>query len=197
MMPDDHEIINNIDEKTMNSEIEPVIQAGKTAFIEYQLLLMRDYKEDDNIFFFREIDGYGIAMLDFRWKRTFKHEKDSPLLGNQQFNQLSKKIKEWGDSKKINKILIFSQIAGPLLGEQASRLIYFLEQEMYTSHPLMLNHTNKMMEIFKPFASKIRWIVGDLHSFFLSKICYDKEYKICIKHMITSGMTVKSSAANR
>ena len=177
MMPDDHEIINNLDEHFIKSDINPVIKAGKQSFIEYQLLLMRDYRENDDIFFLREIE--------------------SPLLGELQSKELKKKINEWGNSKNIEKILVFSQIAGPLLGEQASRLIYWIEKEMYTSHPEMLNHTNKMMEIFRPFSSKIKWIVGDLHSFFISLICYDDEYKECIEHMITSGMTIGSTAANR
>eukprot|EP01080_Neovahlkampfia_damariscottae_P009372 gene9372-1583_t len=197
MMPDDHEIINNLDEHLVNSPINQVVKAGKQSFIEYQLLLMRDYEGNDDIFFFREIENYGIAMLDFRWKRTFQQEPDSPLLGKKQFNQLKQHVQKWGTSKEINKILIFSQTAGPLLGEQASKLIYWIEKEMYTSHPDILNHTNKMMDIFKPYSSKIKWIVGDLHSFFISKICYDDEYKNCIDHMITSGMTIGSTAANR
>lgn len=193
MMPDDHDIINNLDEHFIESPLKNVILAGRQAFYEYQYQLFGDLDmlKNDEIYFFKNISNYGLAVMDFRFSRTFQYDKKNPLLGEKQYELLKSHVHLWNQSKDIEKILIFSAIPFPIMTELAANIVYIAEKEKYMPHPELVDYTVDLLNFLKPYHSKVRLIAGDAHHFAFTKLC-DID-NVCLNQMVTSGITVKST----
>lgn len=201
MLPDDHDIINNLDREFLEGPSKQAVMAGRQAFYEYQFQLMNDiYNEDgteneimknNEIYSFKKISGIGFALLDLRFQRTFHFEKDSPLFGKKQFTALKETLKEW--DKSVDSIYIFTGVPFVFFSPIMSRIVYKMEKERYLTLEEMLPETLKFLEAIRPYSSKVRLVAGDLHQFVMSDICH-KVTGECIPQMITSGITKGSTS---
>lgn len=193
MMPDDHDIINNLDEHFLESPMRNVILAGRQAFYEYQYQLFGDLDllKNDEIYFFKNVSNYGLAVMDFRFSRTFQYDKKNPLLGKKQYELFKSHVKAWNESKEIEKILIFSQIPFPIMTETAAKIVDIAEKEKYMSHPDLVDYTIDLLNFLKPYHSKVKLIAGDAHHFALTSLCHQDG--TCLQQMVTSGITQKST----
>ncbi len=83
MLPDDHEVINNLD-VNFPAEMRLFVRAAKRSFFEYQHSLVADCPSHDCALFSLEhlAPGFDLLLLDTRFERVF-HNHDS-LFGDRQ-----------------------------------------------------------------------------------------------------------------
>lgn len=196
MLPDDHDIINNLDREFLEDRRD-VILAGRQAFYEYQFQLLEDVFDEngnelemvkkDQIYRFKRLGPVGLVLADTRFHRTFHYEPENPLLGKQQLYDIDQQLKKWKDDPTIQHVLIFTSVPLTFISPTMAKIVYKVEKERYPAHPDLVNDTIKLMNVMKQCAPKIRIISGDVHQFVMSKLCHKDG--TCISQMITSGMT--------
>jgi phosphodiesterase/alkaline phosphatase D-like protein len=207
MLPDDHDIINNLDkemiEKTNPNAVPIMIEAGKTAYYEYQYQLYNDLfingtaqktsaVEKDQIYFFRNMANVCWMFLDTRLQRTFQFDSQSQFIGTNQFLAIREALKTCGEQAKTT--IAFSSVPLLFVSESFAKLIYSAEKEKYSTHPDLQEDTIKLLNTLGDFKIKnprkeVKLIAGDLHQFFVSRICNVSAIPVCIDQLVTSGIT--------
>jgi phosphodiesterase/alkaline phosphatase D-like protein len=215
MIPDDHDILNNLDKRfiELNAKGEnhsDIIYAGREAFYEYQYQLVSDLHmlsndsqpvitnevKEDKIFFSKTFANVCFLFLDFRFQRTFQYDPRAPFIGTKQFQWLEEELYSCGAQSRLT--IIFSSTPVLFLGKFMARLVYFAEKERYSNHPDLLPDTIKLLDMIGEFKmhypnKDVKLIGGDIHQFFISRICNVSAVPICIDQMVTSGVTKGST----
>lgn len=150
--------------------------------------------------FFTEIGRTAILMLDTRYERTLlshsPREEEHPWLGSTQFEHLVKELSRLeAKIEDIDHVLIFTGMPVYFSSRFLARLAYWVEGEKYSTHPDLEEDLGQMMELLfrSPLQDKFILLSGDLHMYFESEVCDSYSGK-CIPQVITSGMTVGSTA---
>lgn len=166
---------------------------------------------DLKIYQFRKLSiGFGrtigFMMMDFRAQRAFHYDEKYPLLGRTQTEVFNETLKYWAvdnrnskNNDKVEHILIFMQIPGPVLTTRASQFIYWFEKEKYASHPDLLNSSLSFLDTLLPFSHKVTLIGGDSHHYYETSICrkspFHGDSDICLRQVVSSGLTRKSTVS--
>ncbi|KAF0972418.1 hypothetical protein FDP41_009321 [Naegleria fowleri] len=210
MIPDDHDIINNLDSWMLTKEsdeaMKRMVLAGKEAFYEYQYQLLKDVLigskkqelvSNSSVYYFRDLGFACLALLDLRFERTFNNDPESPLFGTKQLNDLkqflSRCMNNENRSIKIKRALIFTSIPLLFFGEGFSKVIYTAERERYSTHQDFKQDVTKFLDYLDNTYGTYRivFVAGDIHQFLMTRICKSQEH--CFEQMITSGMTIQST----
>ena len=213
MIPDDHDIINNLDrwmmEQDSNQQFKRMILAGKEVFFEYQYQLIKDslvagsrqeLVSNEPIYYFRDIGIACIALMDLRFERTFNGDATHPLFGSKQLKELqsflSTCMNNENRSIKIKRALIFTSIPILFFGDTFSSVVYAAEKERYTTHPDfkqdVINFLDYLSNTYGTY--RIVFVGGDIHQFLKSRICKSPDQ--CFEQLITSGMTIASTVSS-
>jgi len=206
MMPDDHDIFDNLDRHHLNSTLSPVVRAGRQAYYEYQFQLQEDGDLldsegrtsprilSDAIDHYIRIGSTILVFMDTRFQRVFQYESERPLFGQRQMLQLQENLAGWGKDDKIKTILILTAV--PVLFQSTPMCVLAEEmtREKYGAHPDLLSDTLYFLNLVKPFHKKIWLISGDIHQFAHVKIC-ESSGEVCLTELISSGMTRSSASA--
>lgn len=193
MLPDDHDITNNLDSDSLNPDLNPVVKAGRQAYYEYQYQLHDDYLDESGnynpIYYFKRIGKIAFAFLDTRFERTFNFDNSSRLLGKKQFEQLSFHLNEWKD---VENWFVVTSVPLGFFTKTMAEIAYSLEnpKERYPSQSFLLPSLLELLDLLKN-VKNVNLISGDVHQFVRSTVCHVDG--TCLKQLITSGMSKGSS----
>jgi phosphodiesterase/alkaline phosphatase D-like protein len=199
MIPDDHDIINNLDRRFIvddngnPSALADVMEAGRRVFLEYQYQLRDDLPSSDSyaeVYFFREFMNVCWMFLDLRMGRAFRNDTQAPLFGTYQMQDFQSHI----DSCSSNEIVISTSIPILFTSTFAAKKIFEIEHDKYCNHPDFLPETTQFLDTLgKVIAEKKKSVTilsGDIHQFNSGKICNKDN---CISQIVTSGITKEST----
>jgi alkaline phosphatase D len=101
MIWDDHEITNGFGSKNDHKDYKSTIfQAAKKAYIEFQHSHNPDALKEGELYYAFNYGNAAFLVLDLRGHRDVtKSEKERPLLGKEQWDE----VKKWIDSDKVKK----------------------------------------------------------------------------------------------
>jgi hypothetical protein len=205
MIPDDHDIINNVDAPLLETRLKKLLFSGRQAYYEYQYQLLNDiYDENGDLlvgekfdsikktFDFHRIGNIGLGLLDTRFKRTFEFDNEYRLLGKTQFELLSNELNHWSNDSTIEHVLICTGTPLGFFSPILSKIAYTFEnpKETYPSHPHLIDNLLKIFDLLKKH-EKVKLVTGDVHQFAKSKICDNENH--CIDQLVSSGIS-KGSA---
>lgn len=211
MLPDDHDIINNLDKRSIDLSENPdavpeMINAGRQAVYEYQIQLQRDiyqkdsngellpaeFMERDEIYFFKSMANVCWMFLDTRFQKTFQFDSSSAILGSRQIAAIKEALNTCAKDARI--VTAFSSVPFLFMSETFAKIVYKVEKEKYSTHPDLqqdaINFLNLMGEFKKKHPKKdVKLVGGDIHQFFVSRICNISAIPVCIDQLATSGIT--------
>jgi len=200
MLPDDHDIINNLDADLDTPILHNLLAAGRQTFFEYQLALLKptdDAEASPAAYFSKRIGDLALYFLDTRMERTFAHEPAHPLLGSAQWHDFQTTIAAWTKDKSIRRVIVFSSV--PIFGgTAAAQIVYAMEQERLLTHPDLIGETQLLLDTLAPLAAQDRVVLvgGDIHMYMQSLICLGGTDDTCIRQVATSGMSIGSTVLN-
>jgi hypothetical protein len=209
MLPDDHDVLNNLDERVFDSTAPPwkrrIAIAGRVAYLMYQAQLLFDIDEfvfdselkgtfTQQVFFFKRLGHTALAMLDLRFSRTYQPDKSSPLIGTAQKEALAASLSTWSTDKDVKNIIVVSSV--PLMFHTSfwAHIAHVADGERYPGHKDLAMDRNHLIDMFfqEPKVSLI--VGGDVHMYSSISLC-DAKGRRCIDEVITSGVTEGSTTS--
>eukprot|EP00474_Spongospora_subterranea_P006791 CRZ07249.1 hypothetical protein [Spongospora subterranea] len=210
MLLDDHDIINNLDAEHFRDGRGPLLLAGRQALLEYQFQLHRDVFHENGTElsqvcadFNKVISSFAFIFVDTRFQRTFSFDGNAPMLGKAQMHRVNTSIHRYGQDTSISRMFVVSSVPfmfAPF--KWFATLADIVEGEKLTSHSVHRRETSTLLDLVGKFANKSTFLAGDVHLFLRSRICqkatsHATSSRHCIEQIVTSGVTVASTAANQ
>jgi hypothetical protein len=197
MIPDDHEIINNLNKQLLDSLSQP-FQFGKELYIRAGLQVMYEYEyQIRQSFPFERIDflmdsieeilsefpWYFDVLVDSDLKFFFmdlrfdaaviRRQSDERLLmRSNQMETLNQTLQKWGSIKEENKsrIVLFSSLPLFLHNSLSAWITDFVEKEKYPGHQDLQIGLTGLGNMF--FSNKVDLLIGgDIHTLVHSRVC--------------------------
>lgn len=206
MIPDDHDIITNIEPDLCSLEKWKVFcQIGRNVYYQYQHQLRENIDpcilsdnlkctEDSypSVYSFQRLGNVSFAFIDLRYEKAFHFDSKHPLFGKTQLKQIKEQVSAWGKDPSIQHILLFASIPFAHQTEWMTALAYQFEKEKLTTSSSNLPEIMDFIHFLEPYSSKVKLIGGDIHSFARTRICHFND--TCIPQLITSGITRGSAS---
>ena len=85
------------------------------------------------------------------------------MVGTRPLLDFKQRIKELGEDKNVDHIFVLSGVPLFFFTEFMSKIAFWVEKECNPTHPNFQKDTFELMDIMKPYSSKIRLVSGDLH----------------------------------
>jgi hypothetical protein len=194
MIPDDHEVINNLDARARRSPATDLfVRAARQAFYEYQYALHADCPSFDPvkcpIYRVQSLaPQLSLLLVDTRFERAFVATDDS-LLGERQ-RQFLERVPVQSNDTLIVATSVPLMLINPFLcwvAEKADGEYYPLA----ASRPVFANDVRLLLDLAATKAKKSYLVAGDVHHYSMSHITGSNA---SIVQVVTSGMTRGSTA---
>jgi phosphodiesterase/alkaline phosphatase D-like protein len=204
MLPDDHEVINNLD-LNFPAEMRLFVLAAKRCFFEYQHALVADCPSHDCALFSLErlAPGFDLLLLDTRFERVF-HNYDS-LFGDRQLQFVRDSLvtgnslivatsgtRQTSKKEGLGGLFVHMFVLVPLL--VINRFLCWVAQvvdnEFYPlSRPSFARSVEQLLSLVHNSSQRdVVFVGGDFHHFSVSALN-------SWRSVVASGMTRASTAA--
>lgn len=193
MLPDDHEVINNISPEMLKQEY---ILAGIRAVLEFELQLQSDIHFIGGSFwkpFFQVKQfshGVKLMMLDWRFQRVIRFDKKHQGLGEIQLKFIESHL---ANSDGDISLILFNNSPLLLIPQPLAHVAYWFEKDVVLTHPFVFNDTVTLLNKLLKVKSEVFVFGGDVH-LFADSIITRKGSTKRIRQVTTSGLTSKSTA---
>lgn len=203
MIPDDHEIRNNVDTWMIHDKgYRNLVLAGRTAYLEYQYQLWSDISKtydpaslswDIDVFQQKRVGDTTLVFLDMRLSRVFEDPfvNATNTLGNRQFDRFQNAMMR--EQGRTGPIVVFASSPLLFIPKNMAILGELIEKDVMPTNPRLYEETMRIVDTLFQHASRVSYIGGDVHLYVTSTICNGT---VCMSQTITSGLTRKSTVLN-
>jgi hypothetical protein len=190
MLPDDHEVINNVSPEMLNDPVKSlIIKAGMQVFKEYQFSLLRDPQDDAswNPFYSFPLENKNVKgqLLDLRFERVANFNSRHPLVAKDQWKYLDKAL------ISQEKVYVFSNLPLLFIPTTLTHIAYWFEKDTMASYPTVLRDTLDVLNHFCDVGKEVTIFAGDVH-LYADSLLTREDCKI--RQVITSGISKGSTA---
>ncbi|KAK8815456.1 hypothetical protein WA158_003668 [Blastocystis sp. Blastoise] len=200
MVPDDHEIRDNMYWGHIPKTTDVFMAAGRQAMYEYQTALYRDIEREGEtgpVYFNKQIGSIYLSFMDTRFYRVFHNDTQYPLLGMDQWNYWNATWTKAAQDDSVKSVVVLTSV--PLMlynGFFAYILADIYNDDKYPPHADYMSDTLNIFNAIFGLQDKAKgFIAGDSHIYSYSQICNDKHY--CIPEYVSSGMSNRSTVLPR
>lgn len=200
MLPDDHDVTNNLSKlHASNSSLQLFVRACVQAYYEYQHALVEDIPDNVSVeqmplYRFITMGNTGLALLDTRFERVFRHPVDG-LLGDRQFQQFQEALSKWHSMEHVIVATTFPLV---YINPWLSEIVWRSDGEQYPLLARVPSFQKDVLRILDMVASEVGhldvlFIGGDHHHYALQNLT--KNADMTFRSIVTSGMTSGSTTA--
>lgn len=208
MMPDDHDILNNVNykmvQKTENDLIlKSFVIAGRQSYYQYQYKLVGELPESFELTnlnngidiwnFDLKTDGLCFYVLDTRYETSFRHDFEFPVLGKRQHEAFFKSLKE---CPQENSIIVLTSVPLVQLDEFMASIVHFVENEYYPPHPEFAVETELILEKLLPYQNRLLLVSGDIHQFLKTRLIRKSNQRLKLNNEIRNDTTSNNSQSS-
>lgn len=191
MLPDDHDVFNNLDRNVLERLDPAFVASARRAFYRFQFALHADCPTlDCPIYRVESLGHLSAVLLDTRFERTFRG--DGSLLGAEQMRFVERAL--GGAALEGQHVAVVSSV--PLLGINSflCRIAQAWDDEYYPlapSRPLFASDVRGVLDRLAASNASSRTVIGgDFHHLSISDVSPGG-----ISSIVVSGMTRESTTA--